>query len=125
MNNAASNVVSLDALLNSIRVWRGQSPHVEDASAQPTGHAVLDTELPLRGWPDAALTEILSVRSGLGELTLLWPTLARLTAAGERVILIAPPYLPYSHAWLQAKVDLRRLMERRLNRNLCLVYRTL
>lgn len=109
MNNAASNVVGLDALLDSRRVWRGQSHHVEDASAQPTGHAALDTQLPFGGWPDAALTEILSVRPGLGELTLLWPTLARLTAAGERVILIAPPYLPYPHAWLQAGVDLRRL----------------
>lgn len=109
MNKAASNVVGLDALLDSRRVWRGQSPHVEDASAQPTGHAALDAQLPFGGWPDAALTEILSVRPGLGELTLLWPTLARLTAAGERVILIAPPYLPYPHAWLQAGVDLGRL----------------
>lgn len=109
MNNAASNVVGLDALLDSRRVWRGQSPHVEDASAQPTGHAALDAQLPFGGWPDAALTEILSVCPGLGELTLLWPTLARLTAAGERVILIAPPYLPYPHAWLQAGVDLGRL----------------
>ncbi|WP_082066409.1 translesion DNA synthesis-associated protein ImuA [Pseudomonas oryzihabitans] len=109
MNNASSNVVGLDALLDSRRVWRGQSPNVEDASAQPTGHAALDAQLPFGGWPDAALTEILSVRPGLGELTLLWPTLARLTAAGERVILIAPPYLPYPHAWLQAGVDLGRL----------------
>jgi len=109
MNNAASNVVGLDALLDSRRVWRGQNPHVDDASAQPTGRAGLDAQLPFGGWPDAALTEILSVRPGLGELTLLWPTLARLTAAGKRVILIAPPYLPYPHAWLQAGVDLRWL----------------
>jgi len=109
MNNAASNVVGLDALLDSRRVWRGQNPHVDDASAQPTGRAGLDAQLPFGGWPDAALTEILSVRPGLGELTLLWPTLAHLTAAGKRVILIAPPYLPYPHAWLQAGVDLRWL----------------
>lgn len=109
MNNVASNVVGLDALLDSRRVWRGQSPHVDDTGAQPTGHAALDAQLPFGGWPDAALTEILSVRPGLGELTLLWPTLARLTAAGERVVLIGPPFLPYPHAWLQAGVDLGRL----------------
>jgi len=80
MNNAASNVVGLDALLDSRRVWRVQNPHVDDASAQPTGHAGLDAQLPFGGWPDAALTEILSARPGLGELTLLWPTLARLEA---------------------------------------------
>jgi len=44
----------------------------------------------LEGWPDAALTEIFSARSGIGELTLVWPTLARPTAVGERVVLIAP-----------------------------------
>lgn len=109
MDNAASNVVALDSLLDSRRVWRGQSPHVDDASTQPTGHSALDAQLPLGGWPDAALTEILSARPGLGELTLVWPTLARLTAAGERVVLIAPPYLLYPHAWLQAGVDLGRL----------------
>lgn len=109
MNNVASNVVGLDALLDSRRVWRGQSPHVDDTGAQPTGHAALDAQLPFGGWPDAALTEILSARPGLGELTLLWPTLARLTAAGERVVLIGPPFLPYPHAWLQAGVDLGRL----------------
>jgi hypothetical protein len=62
------------------------------APSQPgTRRSTLDAQLPLGGWPDAALTEILSARPGLGELTLVWPTLAGLTAAGERVVLIAPP----------------------------------
>ena len=91
MKNVATNVVALDSLVDSRRVRRGQSPHVDDTSTQPIGHAALYAQLPLGGWPDAALTEILSARSGLGELTLVWPTLARLTAVGERVVLIARP----------------------------------
>ncbi len=55
----------------------------------------------------------------------MWPTLARLAAACERIVLIAPPYIPYPHAWLHAGVDLARLsivvrkdMAERLRRHL-------
>eukprot|EP01132_Coremiostelium_polycephalum_P019383 gene19383-23047_t len=40
---------------------------------------------------------------------LVWPTLARLAAAGERIVLVAPPYTPYPHAWQNAGVDVRQL----------------
>ncbi|WP_375737778.1 translesion DNA synthesis-associated protein ImuA [Pseudomonas boanensis] len=101
-------VIALDTLLNERRVWRGQ-PSVLPTSTQPTGHAALDMALPTGGWPEAALTEILAPCDGLGELCLLWPTLARLTASGERVVLVAPPYIPYPLAWQAAGVDLRWL----------------
>lgn len=101
-----SVVVSLDALLRQQRVWKGRG-EVAPAAAQPTGHTRLDDLLPGGGWPDAALSEILLAKPGAGELRLLWPTLARLTQAGERVVLVAPPHIPYPHAWLQAGVDLR------------------
>lgn len=101
-------VVELDSLLHERRVWRGQ-PRSRPVSAQPTGHASLDAALPTGGWPEAALTEILVPADGLGELRLLWPTLARLSGAGERIVLVAPPHIPFPHAWLAAGVDLRRL----------------
>ncbi|SDI19517.1 Cell division inhibitor SulA, prevents FtsZ ring assembly [Pseudomonas benzenivorans] len=101
-------VVALDALLDQRRVWKGR-PTSQPASAQPTGHAALDALLPTGGWPAAALSEILYAADGCGELRLLWPTLARLTASGERVALVAPPHLPYPPAWQAAGVDLRRL----------------
>ncbi|PZP26756.1 translesion DNA synthesis-associated protein ImuA [Pseudomonas kuykendallii] len=100
--------VALDSLLDQRRVWRGQAESRE-ATAQPTGHAALDAVLPAGGWPEAALSEILIAAEGIGELQLLWPTLARLTAEGERVVLVAPPFLPYPQAWLAAGVDLRQL----------------
>ena len=39
----------------------------------------------------------------------MWPALARLSAAGERIVLVAPPYVPYPQAWQNAGVDLRQL----------------
>ncbi|MCJ0973264.1 translesion DNA synthesis-associated protein ImuA [Pseudomonas sp. PS1] len=103
-----SSVVSLDHLLDARRLWRGQRSTAA-LSTQPTGHAALDAALPGGGWPIAALSELLIATTGIGELRLLWPTLARLTTRGERVVLIAPPYLPFPPAWLSAGVDLRQL----------------
>lgn len=104
-----SAVVSLDALLQQRRVWKG-SADIAVAPAQPTGHAQLDAVLPGGGWPEAALSELLLAHPGSGELQLLWPTLARLTRSRERVVLVAPPFIPFAPAWLQAGVDLRWLV---------------
>jgi hypothetical protein len=101
-------VVSLNALLDERRVWKGR-PEVQPVAAQPTGHALLDAALPMGGWPPAALTEILIPANGSGELRLLWPTLARLADSGERIVLVAPPHVPYPQAWQAAGVDLRQL----------------
>ncbi|AZD09133.1 RecA/RadA recombinase [Pseudomonas chlororaphis] len=101
-------VVALETLFNAGRVWKGR-PTAPAASPQPTGHALLDAALPGGGWPEAALTEILIAAQGVGELQLLWPTLARLAAAGERIVLVAPPHVPYPQAWQNAGVDLRQL----------------
>ncbi|MBA1274459.1 translesion DNA synthesis-associated protein ImuA [Stutzerimonas azotifigens] len=104
-----SGVVALETLLDQRRVWKGRPVAQVASSTQPTGHAPLDALLPGGGWPDAALTEILIPGEGSGELQLLWPTLARLTAAAERVVLVAPPHIPFPQAWLAAGVDLRWL----------------
>ena len=102
-------VVSLDALLDERRVWKGR-PSATPISPQPTGHAALDAALPTGGWPASALSEILLPADGSGELQLLWPSLARLTRNGERIVLVAPPYIPYPQAWQAAGIDLRWLM---------------
>lgn len=101
-------VVALDSLLHERRVWRGR-PAPLPASRQPTGHALLDEALPTGGWPESALSEILLPAEGVGELQLLWPSLARLTQTGERVVLVAPPHIPYAPAWQAAGIDLRQL----------------
>ena len=62
---------------------------------------MLDRHLPDGGWPCAALTELLSAHAGAGEMRLLAPALAALTAHPQiprHVVLIAPPFLPYAPA---------------------------
>ena len=104
-----ATVVHLDDMLASREVWRGQAmpaSAVEPACA--TGLHALDDALPTRGWP-RALTELLIPADGVGELHLLWPALARVSRDGGRIVLVAPPYVPYAPAWEAAGVQLRML----------------
>ncbi len=106
---ALAPLPSLDAMLSARTVWRGGHTPVVAAGGEPTGHAGLDALLPQGGWPRAALTELLLPADGVGELSLLLPSLARLTQAGSVVAVVAPPYLPYAPAWQAGGVDLRYL----------------
>ena len=99
---------TLEALLQQHPIWRGQaltsiSPTVS------TGYIDLDRELPGSGWPTGALTEVLGLQEGIGELQLVLPALARLTTAGKRIVWLAPPHLPYAPALAAAGVDLTHL----------------
>src|SRR5207249_12006153 len=63
-----------------------------------SGFELLDAQLPGGGWPQGALTELLHLSEGIGEVALLLPTLARLNREGRGVVWIAPPHLPYAPA---------------------------
>jgi hypothetical protein len=101
-------VVALSGMLDARQVWRGRAMPVP-AGEQPTGWLALDAALPAGGWPDAALTEILLPADGVGELSLLLPTLARLSQGKRPVLVVAPPYLPCVAGWQQHGVDMRRV----------------
>ena len=61
----------------------------------------LDRCLPGGGWPARGSIEILADRTGIGELSLLMPALARLVRRGARggwLAWIAPPHQPYAPA---------------------------
>lgn len=102
-------VVALDRLLDARTVWRGTHAPAPRDSPQPTGHAALDAVLPQGGWPDHALTELLIPADGVGELALVFPTLARLTQAGQRIVLVAPPYRVHAPGWAHAGIALPQL----------------
>lgn len=99
---------ALQSLFEQGRLWRGQGRALP-RSALPTGFAALDEALPGGGWPAAALSEILLPADGVGELQLLWPLLARLSAEGGRIVLVAPPYIPFAPAWAAAGIGLPQL----------------
>jgi cell division inhibitor SulA/protein ImuA len=102
-------VATFEDNLQRHAVWRGGVPAATAAAAVPSGFAVLDRELPGGGWPAGALTEILCPGDGLGELQLVMPALAALTAGGRRVAWLAPPHLPYAPALAAAGVRLELL----------------
>jgi len=101
---------ALAELLSHPAIWRGNALGGVAAPSMPTGFPALDVELPGGGWPAAALTEILPEHEGIGELRILGPALASLSAHGRWLAWIAPPYLPYAPALQAAGIDLARLL---------------
>src|SRR6185295_12558592 len=77
-------MTSLQNLLQRQAVWRGGAVEAA-APAIPTGFAALDAELPGGGWPAGGLVEVFGLSEGFGELQLVLPALAALTARGRRV----------------------------------------
>jgi hypothetical protein len=115
MNAMPSPVVLADVLARG-DVWRGDTLATLPETAIPSGHAELDAELPGGGWPRGILTEILVDRGSVGEMSLLLPALAQLSAAGGWLALVAPPWLPHAPAWAAAGLALERLVVVRAGR---------
>ena len=99
----------LARLLEHPAIWRGGS--AARPQGLPTGFALLDEQLPGRGWPRAGLIEILVGRFGSGELYLLLPALAALTrmAAARWCVWVAPPLTPFAPALASQGVALDRV----------------
>ena len=100
---------SLAAVLQNPAIWRGSDCAAEPAAIS-SGFPDLDAALPGRGWPMAALTEVVLAREGIGEITLTLPALARLQAQGRDIAWIAPPHIPYAPALAAAGIDLARFI---------------
>ena len=110
-NPTAQNLLSpqgLLSLLSSPLIWRGDSL-ARQPEAERTGFAALDALLPGNGWPRGALTELLHDADGMGELSLLMPTLARLSLK-SRIAFVAPPHVPYAPALVHAGINLAQLV---------------
>lgn len=99
---------TLERLLEHPAIWRGRS--TARITTLGTGWTRLDEALPGGGWPAAGLTEILTARSGLGELRLFIPLLVRLgqQTPARWVSWISPPFEPYAPALAAAGVPLER-----------------
>jgi hypothetical protein len=103
-------MIALAEIIQRQSVWRGDAaPAAPAETAVPTGYAGLDAELPGGGWPAGGLAEAFCHTEGIGELQIVLPALAALTAAGHRVAWLAPPHLPYAPALRAAGVRLERL----------------
>ncbi len=74
----------------------------------PTGFADLDRAL-AGGWPVGALIELLVEPYGVGEFRLLLPALLALDG-DRRILLVAPPYIPYAPAFMRHGFDASRIL---------------
>ncbi|MFO1346416.1 MAG: SOS cell division inhibitor, partial [Rhodocyclaceae bacterium] len=102
---------ALAEVLSRSDVWRGDSLARAALPGVPSGFAALDAELPGGGWPRGGLVELLPARQGIGELSLLMPALAHVSANElSWVVCVAPPLPPYAPAWAAAGVALSRLL---------------
>ena len=90
-------------------VWRASELAVSRAITCPTGHALLDAQLPNRGWPRSTLVELLLQQAGIGEMQLLKPAIADLSK-NQRIALVQPPYLPHAMACETWGIDTSRLL---------------
>ncbi len=102
--------MTLEILLQRRDIWRGGQLPALPAQSLPTGFAELDASLPEGGWPQGALTELLALRAGIGELRLLMPALAWLSRQDRWLAWITPPFLPYAPALAAAGIDLSRVL---------------
>lgn len=112
---------SLEELLENPRLWRGRNP-AQGTAGLASGYDRLDRHLPGGGWPQHALTEILTEYYGIGELRLLMPALAALSVADSAqeaaadfaepgwIAWVAPPFQPYPPALQQWGIDLSRML---------------
>ncbi|MFZ4286476.1 translesion DNA synthesis-associated protein ImuA [Variovorax sp. HJSM1_2] len=90
-------------------LWRASELGVAPSIVQPTGHAVLDAELPGGGWPAGQISEVLQAQPGLHEWRLLRPVL-RATAARGMVVLVGSPHWPHMPALSAAGLGLADLL---------------
>lgn len=104
MKEALNSLASKHQLL-----WQGNTAWGK-GSGTSTGFSALDQALPTRGWPKNALTEVIVPYWGMGELRLLLPVMRHLNQQDRQIVWVAPPYLPYAPALVNAGLDLRYVL---------------
>ncbi len=80
-------------LAENSALWRADTLALSAGRVLPTGHAVLDQQLPGGGWPVGALVEILQAHSAQNEWRLLLPALAG--CGTGPVVLVGAPHMPF------------------------------
>lgn len=91
-------------------VWRGEELGAE-STCLPSGHPLLDAELPGGGWPVGGVIELLQAQPGRHVWQLLLPALARATQqqAGP-VVLVNAPFAPFGPSLARQGLAAERLL---------------
>ena len=110
MTATAAKRPELDKLLRNSAIWRGGARTDVSGTYLPTGWSVLDEQLPGGGWPQGALTEVLSDASGTGEVSLFIPALATLSQQGRWMAWINTPWVPVAPVLAARGLNLERVL---------------
>lgn len=102
----AESAIALESLFNHNQIWRGASYRPETQTID-TGHEDINKVLLHGGWPKSTLIEICQKGLQHQEWLLFLQTLK--TASGY-VVLLNPPAIPFCQAFIQAGVDLERVL---------------
>lgn len=106
---------ALDNALKNGQVWLGQQDNPRHNPGSnlnhklSTGYPALD-ELCLGGWPVGAISEIQLMKTGMGEIQLLLPTLIHLSQQKSWLIWVNPPLAPYAPYLQAAGINLKHLL---------------
>ena len=98
----------LKNLLSRQDTWRGRNRSLRK-HVIATGNNSLDRLL-LGGWPVSALTELVNRQDGIGELSILLPTLKHYANEDKLCVWLDPPYQPYAPALVTAGIPLDKLL---------------
>lgn len=91
-------------------IWQGNAWAQASQPVQPTGHAVLDAQLPGGGWPLGCMSELLLPPHAHPEWSVLLPALAAHLAQGPgRAVLVTPPLEPFLPVLQSAGIAAERL----------------
>jgi len=85
---------TLQSVLASGNIWRGDGVSLPPLPGLPSGFTALDAVLPGGGWPVGAISELFPEHEGIGEVSLLLPALSRLAQAGRAVAWVVPALRP-------------------------------
>ena len=98
----------LNALFLRQDTWQGRNRSLRKHTIS-TGDKNLDNLL-LGGWPVSALTELVSQQDGIGELSLLLPTMKHYACRDTLCVWLDPPYQPYAPSLVNAEIPLEQLL---------------
>lgn len=108
MNKSSNKDVGLLTQLHP-SLWRAHQIGRNQTEVIHSGHPRLDEQLPGGGWAGHQCTELLSPYPGIGEISFLIPTLAKISLKKKRILFINPPFIPTPNVLQQQGISVDQI----------------
>lgn len=100
-------------LLSSQHIWKGTSSQPNTAAYTPSGFTNIDSQI--EGWPLGNLIEIIPQQTGIGELSILLPSLAHISQNQQWILFAGPPHIPYAPGLAGLGIDISKIIVTQTN----------